>query len=364
MLDIILGGKCNALALARALAIKEIDSYLVDNIAQPIAANSKYIKKFFYYDNDIDNLIKLMSDAFGDSKKILYPTSDYWLEFIVINKKKLEVNGFLFFDNNSDIIDSLINKLLFYQNFSSKFLIPETADFCGSIQGEYIVKPQKSFQQGVCINKGFSQYKKNTIPHDYLIKQALVDVDLEHHYSISGIAYQGEIKTVIVTRKELEYPHPGGTATMISTVKDRTDYKELVQIAESFLGLIHYSGAFEVEVLKEQERFWLLEVNARFWLQHIMPLTEGINFAIIYRRLLMEEEIGGATSLYYFNDKKNLLWLHEAAIVSFIKASFPKKWSVIKIIFSRLTSISFGYYFKGDIKPLLEFIKCRLLNRT
>jgi predicted ATP-grasp superfamily ATP-dependent carboligase len=362
MIDLVLGGKSNALSISRALGTDNITSYLVDNHIQPIAASSKYVNNTFYCDNNINTFLKIMRDSFGDTLKVLYPTSDYWLEFITDNKYALKSNGFLFFDNSTELINTFTNKLFFYQKLSQQFPIPKTIDFNGTINGDYIVKPKKSFQQNFCIDKGFTQHEKGDIPDDYLIKQAFIDVQLEQHYSVSGIAERGCVKAAIITRKELEYPSPGGTATMALSVKDKHVRKQLISLAEKVLIVTGYSGAFEVEILKENDQFWLLEVNARFWLQHIMPLSEGVNFSIIYRKLLLGQTVKANVPRYY-NENKRLLWLHEGSPISFFKANFAKKLDIMKVLFFQRSVISFGYFFKGDIKPLIEFIKCCLSKK-
>lgn len=363
MIDLILGGKSNALSVSRALACDDISSCLLDNHVKPIAASSKYIDKVFYYNNDIDCFLKTMSDAFGSSEKILYPTSDYWLEFITNNKDVLRQNGFLFFDNSTDLINTFIDKLSFYKKLSRRFSIPKTVDLNERIDGRYIVKPKRAFQQQECINKGFAQCESGVVPDDYLVKQSFIDVPLVQHYSVSGVAYQGEVKAAIITQKLLEHPSPGGTATMISTLEDEYICAQLSRLAEEVLSFTQYSGAYEIEILEAQGQFWLLEVNARFWLQHAMPLAEGLNFAGVYRRLLLGQDIGSDFSPYFFDEYKKLSWFHEGAPISFLKTSPSKKLEVIKTLFLHRSSVSFGYYSKGDIKPLIEFIKCCLLRK-
>ncbi len=363
MIDIVLGGKSNALSIARALGNENITSYLLDTSTNPIAIKSKYINEGFYYNNNICNFINEMEKKFGSTLKILYPTSDYWLEFIIKNKEVLKHNGFLFFDNNAKLIDTLTDKLLFYQNFSNKFSIPNTVCHNGDIDKNYIIKPRKSFQKAKCIEKGFIQFKKKATPDGYFVKQAFVDVELEQHYSVSGISLRGRVEAAVVTRKRLEFPSPGGTATMISTVKDKKTCEQLANLAEDFLSATRYSGAFEIEILKAQEHLYLLEVNARFWLQHIMPLTRGVNFALIYRKMLLGQNVKTENSPYYCNYERNLIWFHEAAPLSFIRASFARKLSIMKSIFTQRNDMCMSYFSSDDMKPLIEFIKCYFLKK-
>ncbi len=362
MIDLILGGKSNGLWIARALAKITIDSTLLYCEEQPFAKHSKFIKKSIFY-NNIESFIDEKRNNFNSTSVLLYPTSDYWVTFINENKNVLVESGFIFFDNNSRVINSFLDKLSFYQRFSKDFSIPETVNFKNYLESPFIIKPQKSFQKEKCIAKGFTQYQGTVKTPEFLVKQKQIFTDIDQHFSVAGIAFKGAIKAAIITRKILEYPSPGGTATLVSSVHEYNLNKQLFEFAQKFICCSHYSGAFEIEIIKKKNKLWLIELNARFWLQHCMVLSAGLNFSKIYRELLLGKKIKDVTlaSVIYYSH--NLLWIHEGMLISFLKISLVSKLKVIKILCKANLIKTYGYFSVEDPQPLIEYIKCKIFEK-
>jgi hypothetical protein len=100
--------------------------------------------------------------------------------------------------------------------------------------------------------------------------QGWIPNGLTNCYSVSGFfdTESSSRQILQVTQKiaEIRRGSSFGSTTAIKLVRDPA---RLIPRTESILNLLNYTGPFELEFVKdERQRFFVLEINPRFWLQH------------------------------------------------------------------------------------------------
>lgn len=349
--DVILGGKANALGIARALGGKASRIDLVHVEERAPAARSRYVKRAIRYDVTREHLAALLHST-CITPAILYPTSDYWLEQLVTAFDDLPEDRFLFFRIPPKILSSFLDKLEFYRHFAGRFPIPETIEWDENGRKGFVTKPRRSFHGANCIPKGFRQARVD-IPSELLVQQRFVPAPLHHHYSVSGVAVAGRIAACLLTRKLLEHPTPGGTATLVALIDEVETGMQLRRLCEEFLAETSYSGPFELEVVADDAQLWIIEFNARFWLQHTLGLKCGVNFPLLYRSLLLGTEAPVAEVHPPFK----AVWIHEGVAVSLLKTNFRQAVAALRAIWQARVR-EFAHFRLDDPRPLLQILRC------
>ncbi|MGC4008002.1 MAG: ATP-grasp domain-containing protein [Pseudomonas sp.] len=351
MKHIVLGGSANALAICRQLASP--DTILLDIQARAPAYATRHARSITPASSAPEDILQAVLDLACAPPQILYPTSDFWLEFIRREAPTLRQNGFLFFQKTCDCADILLDKLRFFEVMSPHFQVPYThAARDASVSDSQIVKPRRAFIGSKVSEKGFNGHTIATGTH---VTQQRLNSDLRNHLSISGLFVAGSLMASISTRKVLEYPHPGGTAVLVTTIDSEHLIGRLRSLAEQALRFLDYEGIFELEAILQDGELWLLEINGRFWLQHAMGSKLGINFSQAYRDTLL-----GKAPEFQPRPKGKVVWVHEGMPVAFIKASGKAKLDAIKTILGKGRRLVFAHFSPSDAKPLIEFVKCKL----
>ena len=352
MRHIVLGGSANALAVCRQLASP--DTVLLDIQARAPGHATRHARTITLDSSASEDILRALLDLACASPQILYPTSDFWLEFILREAQTLRQNGFLFFQKSCDCADILLDKLKFFEVMSPHFRVPYTcAARDASVSDSQIVKPRRAFIGSKVSEKGFDGHA--IAPGTHVTQQRL-NSDLRNHLSISGLFVAGSLMTSIGTRKVLEYPHPGGTAVLVTTIDSEQLISRLRSLAEQALRFLDYEGIFELEAILQDGELWLLEINGRFWLQHAMGSKLGINFSQAYRDILL-----GKTPELQPAPKGKVVWIHEGMPVAFIKASSKARLDAIRTVLGK-GHLVFSHFSRSDAKPLIEFVKCKLAN--
>lgn len=349
--DVIFGGKANALGIARALNGAASRIELVHLEERPPAACSRYVARATKYDPTQADISTFLRSA-CTTPAILYPTSDYWLEQLVDALADLPADRFLLFRNSPKVLSSFLDKLEFYRHFADRFPIPETVEWRENGREGFVTKPRRAFHGTTCIPKGFSRPRPDT-PSELLVQQRFIQAPLHDHYSVCGVAAAGRIAACLLTRKLLEHPSPGGTATLVALVDDIETGSRLRTLCEDFIAATSYSGPFELEIVAEGRQLWVIEFNARFWLQHTLGLKCGINFPLLYRSLLLGTDV----LVREIRPSLKAVWIHEVAPVSLLKTDSRQAASALRAIW-RSQVREFAHFSFDDPRPLLQVLKC------
>ena len=125
---------------------------------------------------------------------------------------------------------------------------------------------------------------------DGIVLQELIPGDGRNQFSYAAVWDRGAPLASLVARRTRQYPIDFGyTSTFVETIEQN----EVEDAAERFLKSIGYSGMVEVEFKydRRDERYKILDVNARPWTWNALGEIAGIDFPYLVWRLAMGEHV-------------------------------------------------------------------------
>ena len=125
---------------------------------------------------------------------------------------------------------------------------------------------------------------------DGIVLQELIPGDGRNQFSYAAIWDRGAPLASLVARRTRQYPIDFGyTSTFVETIEQN----EVEDAASRFLKSIGYSGMVEVEFKydRRDERYKILDVNARPWTWNALGEIAGIDFPYLVWRLAMGEHV-------------------------------------------------------------------------
>ncbi|WP_049723596.1 hypothetical protein [Gilvimarinus polysaccharolyticus] len=350
MIGIILGGRLNALSVARSLSEFECERHVISTCSSHICKVSKFVDRYSFFESSSE-VLSALGQYSQEIIKVVYATNDFWASFLAENEEYLRSRGFYFLIAPKESIDVILDKFFLYQKFGEKVLMPETvlasrkAEF--SKNKDYILKPRRSFLDELVVKKGFRDCSESS--QDFVVQERL-SMNILNHYSFSGVALQGQVIFGGLTHKVLEYPSPGGTATLVVPSNNAGClYDTALAEAEKIISEVVYSGVFEIEFIFYKERLWFLEFNPRFWLQHEIFNALGVNIAVLYTNLCLGRSCQDVEFKY-----KKAVWLHEGFLFSIFLTKFDFI-KVVRCLFSGGRVLA--YWRMSDPKPFFRFVR-------
>ncbi|WP_035288384.1 hypothetical protein [Clostridium sp. KNHs214] len=242
-------------------------------------------------------------------------------ELLPIVDRKIEDNDVLFFTEEGSLFKYYEHqKLEFLPKEIDKNLIDDKVYFAEYINriGEKPIpftkiegKPQEypiylkaksSWINGRKIPRGYilnseedymlalEEIKKNDFDIENFFYQKLLKSPMENNYSTCGFFDYKNTKRnmIIITRKVMGDAEKIATGSIIETVKDP---ENLLKRTHVILSDMKYQGPFELEFFYEEDdnEYYVLELNPRFWMQHGI-FIEHYNNGLIKRYLNMDKE--------------------------------------------------------------------------
>lgn len=311
------------LGVARSLGKKNISIIWLDSNIKQIGFKSKYcIGLHCPHPNKnkeeyIDFLLKIGKKI--HNKGVLLPIGDVELLSILKNKKKLE-NHYLIPISDLDITKILLDKYILYKQLK-KFNIshPKTyfpdkpsdlISIVKKISYPCIIKPAYSahfvldFNTKLFIAQSQKQliklFNKGSKKNHKLIIQEIIPGKAKQSYGLNAYYDKNsETKNVFMYRRVREWPHLIGNGCHIENV----NIPELNKIVDAFIKKIRYHGIVDAEFKKDtrDDKYKLIEINARAWMQNSLPTRCGINITYnaymdalgktIKKEILKEEKI-------------------------------------------------------------------------
>ncbi len=279
------------------------------------------------------------------SKGVVFPNGDIEATAILKHKKKLE-RYYHIPMADIDVAEILLNKKKFFQ-ILQKQKIPHAKTFfpIDEIQLESIskdvrypciIKPvhsetfrvefkTKSFK--VKSSKELTEgYKKSIKKNQEVIVQEIIPGSascmhgLNAYYDKTGVPHG-----VFMYRRIREWPHDFGNGCLIESVK----VPELKEIIDPFIKKIGYHGIIDAEFKKDprDNKFKLIEINARCWMQVGLPARCGSNIPYIAYMDILGKNMAKATSY-----KEHVKWIFlpddiPSSVKNMLKGNFSmRKW--------------------------------------
>lgn len=362
---LIIGSDVNAYYMARCThEAYNKKPYMLINSKLLFTTYSKIINRIYnntiWDEESFVNAVNKFSSEHIDKKIVVISSNETYAQFLVKNRDKFNKN-ILFNYPSINIIDSLINKELFYKTYSKSILSfpktlyvkPEKFDVdLIDFQYPIIIKPANvvlfnhiSFDGKKKIYKVNNEEElassiqaiQNSDYDDTLIIQEYIPGD--DSYLFDSVVYsnkRGEVKLISFAQIGLQEHNPsmvGNAAVVINGYNSfKIDTTGIVDDIKNFMNSISYTGFAEFD-LKYDERdgkFKVLEINARQGRcsYYICPL--GYNLV----KILVDDLVYDKKSEFvYLNKKSMLTFVNKSIIKKYIKNSDFKKEALM--LFSR-----------------------------
>lgn len=313
---IVFGGGINGLGVIRNLGRNGVTVYcVVDKVDEAIY--SKYCKKRFVVPNIQNNTQVLKSfltklDSTLSDYAVLYSTTD--LFSLGLSRLKDEIQGnYHVLLPAPEIVETLVNKKLFYRSLSDLGVVCPITYFPDSI--ESAKKMSKVMRYPVFIKpyvsqvftkkfsrKGFiANLPEELIHHFNLAVRNKIDVMLQevvpgpagNIIGVPGYFSNGQYSPIFFAYHRIRaWPPVFGNTTLMESIPI-SYVVQLTEIVKSYLEAIKYYGLMEAEFKMDPRDgiFKLLEINARTWWQNSLPTKCGLNLVLIAYLIALGKKI-------------------------------------------------------------------------
>jgi len=298
---IVLGMFETGLGVARSLGRKGVKVYGFD-FKKDIAFYSKYVKAKTcpHPLNEEKQFIQyLISFAKTKHKKpVLFITSDDFLISVSRNKKTLE-KYFLINLPENKLIESIADKYKQYElakaagiELPQTFALRKTEEintianelnYPAIIKGLNVNSWRKNISGSV---KGFEVISKSEFiaktdellkkKTECLVQEIIKGPDTNHYKFCSYFSKKGEMLLGFTLQKIRQNPIHYGVGSVVKSIH----YDTLFKTGEKLFKEINYKGVGSAEFKLDSKdgKLKLIEINARYWQQNILPDACGMNF--------------------------------------------------------------------------------------
>ncbi len=370
---VIIEGHIQGLSNTRSLGEIGIPVYVVDK-NDCIARYSKYCNKFFIcpeYNDDrfVDFLIDLVHKE-EINNWVLIPSNDYAVLSISKNKNQLE-KCFRILTPSYDILENIYNKakllkiaLLkdipfpsthYFLNESD--ILPDNFSFPVITKGKFGLEFYKTFKKKAFLAESENQLKAHLINiaarypvSDTFTQEVIPSCGQNKTISFAAFCSKGEILSFWMGEKLREHPVKFGTATFSQSIYN----EDILKTSIVLLKELKYTGPCEIEFLKDprDDKYKLIEINARTWLWVGLAKACGIDFAkMIY---CFANDIPFA---YPSNYKTNIKWRNSFTDIVYTFIAIIKGVTSLRtVIYQNKGLIIDAIALKGDNKPFWAYL--------
>jgi len=282
-----------ALAILQSLGQAGYEVYLAGIAPNYISFYSKYVKERVIYPDPFQNInnFKKWIVNFQNKEKFdfIIPATDGTIyPLMEIRNAKSDYSEFVLPTDESfkwafekDKTNELALRLNI--NIPKTYIVRTQKELCNYIKFPYFVKPARS---KVWINgKGYhleAKLVKNTNELDAAIKKYISygAVLIQEYVFGQGIGIEtlcknGKVVKLFAHKRIHEYPLTGGGSTYRTSIEPP---KDLLNATKKILHEIKWNGVAMVEFKKNEENYWLMEINGRFWGSLPLAIFAGIDF--------------------------------------------------------------------------------------
>jgi len=363
------------LGVCRCLGNFNIPVIWLDSSDKQIGFSSKYCigkKCPSPRDNEKEyvNLLKDIGEKLNQ-KAILFPIGDIEVLTILKNKRALE-NFYHFPMADLDITNKFLNKQLFYNilkkmdiEYPRTFFPKDLSDLkpiSKKLSYPCFIKPSYSasfvvdFKTKMFLINNNEQlinfYNKARSKNHNIMVQEIIPGDATYMYSFNGYYDNNFILNGSFTSRRIrQWPKIAGCACFMETFF----VPELANMINPVIKKIKYFGTIDCDFKKDprDDRFKLLDVNPRFWMQISLPARCGINLPYISYMQTLGKSVK-KTSI----NKKNVKWLFMLDDIRSAQMSISKKEiSFFKWLSSLKGIKEYGVFKWDDPLPLFSLFK-------
>lgn len=344
------GEKPAAYAAARSLFFAGFQITAASSLSVNLCRSSRYVKSFIRCpepDSQPGNFIRWLTE---ETKRGCYETifsfSDKTTRVLSENKKELSSYTNIY-QPSIEIVETALNKSKTYQLATSLGMnVPERFDITGknieeieeSVKFPFVLRPK----QKIFYVNGKAKYYKvtalNYFMNEYDLKKKihLFSNELDKFEALQYIRGAGRgYFSVIKDNKTYgdfaherirEYPITGGASTFRKSIA----FEEIKHISMPLIRALHWFGPIMIEYKydPENKKYYLLEINGRWWGSLPLAIHAGVDFPIILMQLMANDRSSQASSAnfpYKINFTSRLLLPHD--IMSFLSCLLNGKFS-------------------------------------
>jgi len=355
---VIAGLSITGLAVGRLLGREGLAVIGVDANGSCSGGYSKYIKKVVLNNEDDDTLVHTLVNIAENQveKPVLFIDNDRYIAIVEKFRQKLEKYYTLTLPP-SDVLKQLFDKYLLHKLCLGANIDVPITFYVNTIEDyrrfEYevplpcIIKPAYSYHNKKLKYKAkIVETREEILPNIReasslgipILLQEMIPGSDDNHFSVAVYFDRHNMPIAHFTsQKYFQTPQSSGIGVLMASIKD-TGFKD---IAVKLLNQINYKGIAEIEFKKDNRdnKFKLIEVNIRPWMQISLAEKCGINFPLLAFRDVTNEEMALIPKA-----QRDAIWLYmKPLMINLIKKG---RYSEILIFFK---SRGFARIIKGEI---------------
>ena len=289
---VVLGSSLTALAVIRNANKNEIPTLLVDT-QDGIAVHSRLTSHSRILRDISEKEIRQTILQLGEQgSNYLIATSDYWLRFVVKHRVDLDKEYQIVIHPNNAVLNICLNKpelAIWCETHAIHaprrypLQCPEDVDSF-AVKFPVLLRPAISLPNGKQLPKAIEvseikqlrdwlqRYSQEGIP--VVVTESLLGFQLTQ-YSV-GLARADTRMACFVARKTRPLPEDCAVGTYVELVPNT----EVETLARRIAEALEYYGIAEIEILycHERRQAYLIEINARPWIQFALAEVSGHDF--------------------------------------------------------------------------------------
>ena len=213
-------------------------------------------------------------------------------------------------------------------------------------------KPNRFFAADKHELEGQLEYIQSKYDINDTLTQTIIQTDINNKtISFTAFCIDGEIKTFWIGVKIREHPVKFGTATFAQSINENG----VLELAKKLLMHLKYNGVCEIEFLKDpiDNKFKLIELNARTWLWVGLAKSCGINYALyIYNHL------NNYPNRFPSNYTVGLKWRNELTDLIYSFAALRQRLFSFRTYLRQSSGIKVSaLFYPGDNKPAYAYFR-------
>lgn len=289
---VILGSTQTALAVVRNAYRLKIKPVVFDT-TQGIAAKSVHAEVVIVEEQLDTVVLDKLTQTVKNENTYLIATGDDWLEFIVKYRKQLEQTFRQILHSSNDVLSICLEKKRF-STWCRHNQIP-TPRFCTAKEIEadkallkypLFVRPVKTrhVEKQINIPKALEINDESDLQYwinyyisagvEPLISESLLNQNLVQ-FSVAAARVKDQCLSFVAVKKR-----PFARSCAVGTYVELSENDVVEALGRNVLDSLDYQGIAEVEILHSLDtaKNYVIEVNARPWLQYTLGLAAGYDF--------------------------------------------------------------------------------------
>ncbi len=347
-----------ALAVARSLGRKKIDTTVVAGIKHAMAFYSKYCNHRVISSFDLDFFSRLSDDD------IVMPMDEDMM--LLLSKNKMKCRCKLPFPDYPTL-EKVINKSLLVKHaVENSIPTPKTwfvnkSDDLDEIRKELdfpvVIKPNRGTGgKGITVVDSPEKLKST---YNYVLNQygpSIIQekIPFKDKYTVGALFNRdSKVRRVCVLKEVRWYPVDAGAASFVETVKQSDVLKCSLKLLES----LNYYGIADVDLVIDERngKPVLMEINPRFWGSLQGAISAGVDFPYLLYRMVEDGDI--ETSLNYKTGMKcrNVIFRDLRLLRVILKGKYSIKYKLSTLINFIKFYQDDSYYILSmdDVRPFL-----------